>query len=198
MNKESLSKVFDPSFSTKNSGRSQGHGLGLSLAHYIITEKHYGLIRIDSQKNKGTMVHIYLPKADEPVKLTTEKEPIQEKDETILVIEDEDMVRETALKALNSFGYKAFGASDGNQGLNFFKENHKIIDAVILDIIMPNMSGTEAFKQMLEIDPKVNVIIASGHVTNQDQKKLFTKAKAYLEKPYEIMELKKTLRSLFR
>lgn len=118
------------------------------------------------------------------------------KPETILVIDDEDGLRDIAVKALKSFGYSTLEACDGEIGLSVFKQYHHLIDVVLLDIIMPKMSGMETFKQMLEIDPHVKVIIASGHVVNQDQKKMFAKACAYLEKPYQIMELKKALQSI--
>ena len=115
----------------------------------------------------------------------------------ILVIEDEDMVRDMAVKALKAFGYETLDACDGEAGITLFKKHHASIGAVLLDIIMPKMSGTETFRQLLKINPQVKVIVASGHVTNDDQKKIFTKACAYLEKPYQIMELKRTLESIF-
>ena len=117
--------------------------------------------------------------------------------ETILVIEDEDVVRDMAVKTLKSFGYNTLEASDGEIGLGIYKKNHHLIDAVLLDVIMPKMSGIQTFKQMLKINPHVKVIIASGHITNQDQKKMFAKACAYLDKPYQIIELKQALRSIF-
>lgn len=128
-----------------------------------------------------------------------ENDPVSPKRaKTILVIEDEDMVRDMAVKALKAFGYNTLDACDGEAGLGIFKKNHPSIDAVLLDVIMPKMSGTETFKHMLTIDPNVKVIVASGHVTNQDQKKIFAKACAYLEKPYQIMELKQTLELIFK
>ncbi|MBA3009630.1 MAG: response regulator [Proteobacteria bacterium] len=117
---------------------------------------------------------------------------------TILIVEDEEMVRDIAVKALASFGYKTLIAEDGEKAVQLFANAYKSIDAVLLDIIMPKMSGTETFRQMLEIDPQVRVLIATGHITNQDQKKIFTKAKAYLEKPYQIMELKKAIESILK
>ncbi|OGR15546.1 MAG: hypothetical protein A2277_18990 [Desulfobacterales bacterium RIFOXYA12_FULL_46_15] len=134
-----------------------------------------------------------------PAMKEKENDPMSPKRaKTILVIEDEDMVRDMAVKALKAFGYNTLDACDGEAGLSVFKKNHPSIDAVLLDVIMPKMSGTETFKHMLTIDPKVKVIVASGHVTNQDQKKIFAKACAYLEKPYQIMELKKTLELIFK
>ena len=117
---------------------------------------------------------------------------------TILVIEDDDMARDMAVKSLKAFGYNTLDACDGEAGIGIFKKEHASIDAVLLDIIMPKMSGTETFKQMLKINPFVNVIVASGHITNQDQKKIFSKACACLDKPYQIMELKQALESIFR
>lgn len=123
---------------------------------------------------------------------------VENSPKTILVIEDEDMVRDMAVKALKVFGYKTLDACDGEAGAALFKKHHTSIDAVLLDIIMPKMSGTETFRQLLKINPNVKVIVASGHVTNDDQKKIFTRACAYLEKPYQIMELKQTLESIFK
>nr|NJM01989.1 response regulator [Desulfobacula sp.] len=117
---------------------------------------------------------------------------------TVLVIEDEDMVRDMAVKALKAFGYHSLEACDGEEGLEVFKKNQASIDAVLLDIIMPKRSGAETFREMLRINPDVKVIVASGHVTNQDQQKIFAKAWACLEKPYQIMELKQTLESIFQ
>ena len=124
--------------------------------------------------------------------------PSEKGPKTVLIIEDEDMVRDMAVKALNTFGYNTLDACDGEAGLAVFKRDYLSIDAVLLDIIMPKMSGTETFRQMLAINPNVKVIVASGHVTNQDQQKIFAKACAYLEKPYQIMELKKTLELIFK
>ena len=117
---------------------------------------------------------------------------------TILIVEDEEMVRDIAVKALTSFGYKTLIAENGEKAVQLFANAYKSIDAVLPDIIIPKMSGTETFRQMLEIDPQVRVLIATGHITNQDQKKIFTKAKAYLEKPYQIMELKKAIESILK
>jgi len=117
---------------------------------------------------------------------------------TILVIEDEDMLREMVVNALKNYGYSALEACDGEIGIGIYKKNHHLIDAVLLDIIMPKISGIETFKQILAINPSAKIIIASGHVTNQDQRKMFAKAHAYLEKPYQIMELKEILQSILK
>lgn len=196
MTQEAQEKVFEPGFSAWKS--NDKNGMGLSLSYYIIAKRHQGSIDIDTIIGKGTTVHVCLPLPEKSIFEDQKNAPASKTVKTILVIEDEDMVRDMAVKALQAFGYNTLDASDGEAGLNIFKKNHSSIDAVLLDIIMPKMSGTETFKQMLAIDPNVKVIVASGHVTNQDQKKIFAKASAYLEKPYQIMELKQTLSSLLK
>ncbi|MCD4678627.1 MAG: PAS domain S-box protein [Desulfobacula sp.] len=196
MTREVKEKAFDPMFSTKEMGNKKGQGLGLAMVYYIITKKHNGSIDIETKEGKGTTFHIYLPVATKVVSEIKKEQQAKEGSKTILVIEDEDMVRDMAVKALKSFGYNTLEAYDGEIGLGIYKKNYRLIDAVLLDIIMPKMSGTQTFKQMLKINPDVKVIIASGHVTNQDQKKMFAKACAYLDKPYQIMELKQALQSI--
>lgn len=125
-----------------------------------------------------------------------ELKPAPRKIKTVLVIDDEDMVRDMAVKALESFGYQTLKAENGQVGVQIYKEHQNQIDAVLLDIIMPKMSGVETFTRIKEINPDANVIITSGHITNTEQKKLFTKASAYLDKPYQIMDLKQILREV--
>lgn len=198
MTPEIREKAFDPLFSTRKNRDKKGRGLGLARVYYIITKRHQGFINIESSPGKGTIFHIYLPVGEKTDLEMKKDEPSDKKTKTILVIEDEDMVRDMAVKALKTFGYNTLDACDGEAGLDIFKKDHSSIDAVLLDIIMPKMSGTETFKQMLNIDPNVKVIVASGHVTNQDQKKIFAKACAYLDKPYQIMELKQALETILK
>ncbi|MFA5903972.1 MAG: response regulator, partial [Desulfobacula sp.] len=198
MTQEIRQKAFDPMFSTRKSSDRKSQGLGLATAYYIITKKHHGSIDIETLPGKGTTFHIHLPVFKKPTsEINNDKIP-QKKLKTILVIDDEDIVRDMAIKALKAFGYNTLDACDGEAGIQIFKKHHPSIDAVLLDIIMPKMSGTETFKQMLNIDPNVKVIVASGHVTNQDQKKIFAKACAYLDKPYQIIELKQALELIFQ
>jgi len=112
---------------------------------------------------------------------------------TILIIEDEPAIRTMAAKAIHSFGYQTLEAEDGEKGIELFETAHASIDAILLDIILPKMSGIQTFEKILHIDPDASIIITSGHITNQDQKSIFAKARGFLEKPYQIMELKKMI-----
>ncbi len=117
---------------------------------------------------------------------------------TILIIEDEDSVREMTAKALKTFGYNTIQASDGEKGISIYQTNHHSIDAICLDIILPGISGADTFKKLLKISPQAKIIITSGHVTCKDQQKMFSNAAAYIEKPYQIMILKETLNRILR
>ncbi len=162
-----------------------------------MAKKHKGAVDINTRPGYGTTFHLYLPiTEDKPADGKKEKPNTNRGDKTVLVIDDEDMIRDMAVKTLESFGYNALEAADGKAGVAVYRKNHHFIDAVLLDIIMPKMSGVETFKQLLQINPNVKVIIASGHITNQEQKKLFARATAYLDKPYQIMELKQILHSI--
>ncbi len=124
------------------------------------------------------------------------KVPAGNRKKTVLIIEDEDMVRDVASNALKTFGYTTMEAGDGEMGVNIYKQNHMYIDVVLLDIIIPKLSGTETFKQIRKINPGARIIVTSGHITNQDQQKMFAGAAAYLDKPYQIMQLKKVVESV--
>ncbi len=196
MTPEVQKQAFDPMFTNWPVTDKKNLGMGLAIVDNIITKKHKGVIHIESGQEKGTTLHLYLPKASKPSSAGKQRISAAQKPETILVIDDEDMVRDMAVKSLTSFGYSTLEAPDGKTGVAIYKKNQNRIGAVLLDIIMPGMSGVETFKQLLMIDPQVKVIIASGHITNQEQRKLFTKACAYLDKPYQIMELKRALHSI--
>ncbi|THB78820.1 MAG: PAS domain S-box protein [Desulfobacteraceae bacterium] len=196
MDKETREKAFDPMFSTKQMGDRRGQGLGLAIVYNIITQKHNGYISIETQKGHGTIFHIYLPMAEKKNMTVIPPKDTPGGQETILVIEDEKMVRNVAVKSLKLFGYRTLEAEDGEEGLQLFRDHRPSIDLVLLDLIMPRMSGTKVFKNILEIDPSMKVIIASGQISDQDQTDLLGRAHAHISKPYRIQELKKIVRQV--
>ena len=187
---ENLSKVFDPYFSTKEMGTQKGMGLGLAVA-YSIVKKHGGSITIESQPGAGTDIHIYLPAsdfglgiADFGVKrdLKTEEEPSAERDQVdeqstinnqqspiqrVLVMDDEEMVRDVSAAMLSNLGYEVEGAIDGVEAIEMYKkakESREPFDAVILDLTNNvGMGGVEAIKNLHEIDPEIRAIVATGY-----------------------------------
>lgn len=190
---EITDKIFDPLFTTKD---EQGQGLGLAMVNDIIVKRHEGRIRVDSTPGRGTVFEIILPQTDKAARDVEETGYVQGGSETILVVDDDNAVRESIKTALEDFGYDVLLAEDGEKGLEVFKARYKEIDAVLLDIIMPKMSGKDLLREMMTIDPEVKVIISSGHLENQYNDKILKNAQNYLNKPFEIDTLEITLRKI--
>ncbi len=193
MSEDVRAKAFDPMFTTRRSSY-KGQGLGLAMVYNTITQNHGGAVTIDSKEGVGTTFHIYLPEADNPVSEKTEKQKTSpsEGSETVLVVDDDDSVISLLVEALGMYGYKALTAEDGEEGLAVFTEHQGEIDLVLLDYIMPKMSGAELCKKIRELKPKTKVILSSGH-SEQDIQNVMD-VNSYLVKPYEIMTLIKTVR----
>ncbi|MBU1341724.1 MAG: response regulator [Proteobacteria bacterium] len=191
-----VKKAFDPLFTTKNGSKNSGQGLGLAMVHDIVTKRHDSHIEVVSKLGKGTVFHLFLPKADDACGMPDSTLTVQGGTETILVVDDDVSVRESIKTALEDFGYQVITGCDGEEGLALFKENQKTIHAVLLDMIMPKMSGKDVLRQMLKIDPDVKVIISSGHMKEQYNDPIIQFAKNYLNKPFEIDELESTLRQV--
>lgn len=188
---ENLQKVFDPFFSTKQMGR----GLGLSIAHSVI-KKHGGYIKIDSKAGIGTIVEIYLPalhsSADKSVEPKESQRPTPPK---VLLMDDEDIVRDVTGKMLEKLGCRVELARDGAEAINLYKkamEAGDTFDAVILDLTVPGgMGGEETAKKLKEMDSSVNAIASSGYSDNpimsEFEDHFFSAA---IAKPYKIEDLK--------
>ncbi|MCK4965903.1 PAS domain S-box protein, partial [bacterium] len=197
MTDEVRRKAFDPLFTTKEMGTQKGQGLGLAMVYNIVTRNHGGHITIESSVGKGTTFHIYLPKThSEAQAIPEEIMGVAGGDETVLIIEDEDIILKLVRNILEKSGYTVLTAEDGEKGLDIHKKKKDSIDLVILDLTMPEMSGQMVFEKMLKIDPKVKVIISSGHSEEETRKGILSLAKGYLEKPYKIRELAQAVRAV--
>lgn len=189
-------KAFEPLFSTRKEASTPGQGLGLAMVQDIVCKSHGGHIRIESEEGNGCRIWLSLPKAD-AIDLDEIKESvIYGGTETILVVDDDQAVRESIATALEDFGYQVLCAEDGEKGLSVFKNYREKIHAVLLDIVMPNMPGNEVLREMLKIDPDVKVIISSGHMADQYADSIIQSAKNFLKKPFELDELDATLRQV--
>jgi len=195
---EDLPKLFDLYFSTKERGVQKGMGLGLSITYSII-EKHDGYINVESEMGKGTTVHIYLP--------VFEKEKLEEKhfvgELKVLVMDDEEMIRDVAGNMLSHIGCKVEFAEEGAEAIELYKnakESAEPFDAVILDLtVRGGMGGKEAIQKLLEMDPEVNGFVSTGYsshpVLNDFKKHGF---KGVVAKPYKRNDLSKILREVIR
>ncbi|MBA4389578.1 MAG: hypothetical protein C0399_01400 [Syntrophus sp. (in: bacteria)] len=160
--KEVVGKIFEPFFTTK----ATGNGLGLSVV-YGIVKQHDGFINIETKPGQETTFHIYLPSvAGSDGKKQQKDLSIMRGNETILIVEDDDEYRKVTTTFLQRLGYKVYSAAGGIEGLEIFKENNKAIDLVILDVIMPKMSGREALEVMRTINPSIHALFITGYSFN--------------------------------
>ena len=196
MDKETQEHIFEPFYTTKEIGK--GTGLGLTSV-YGIVKQHDGRIEIESELGEGTTFKVYLPIAKEKVS-TTEEEPgeISRGTETILIIDDEAMIRDLGKNILEQWGYTVLLASEGQEGLNVFHQNQERIDLVILDLSMPKMSGREVLAQIHAVSPEAKVAISSGYSPEGIEKEELERrgATGFLSKPYKLFEMLRTVRNL--
>ena len=190
--REILSKIFDPYFSTK----SNGSGLGLAICHSIIN-KHDGYLTVDSTPGKGTIFTIYLPavpSAHIPEKEEDEPELVAETPARVMVMDDEEILRDVAGAQLEAMGHEAILAAEGSEALDTYREmqaRNTPIDIVIMDLTIPGgMGGQEAAKKLLEIDPEAKIIVASGYSNDPVMANCADYGfAASIAKPFEMKEL---------
>jgi len=192
-----LAKIFDPYFTTKQ----KGSGLGLATSYFII-KNHYGHIVAESKVGVGTTFTVYLPGVDRKISRPPQVEnKLLSGKGKILIMDDEDMVREVVGRIVECLGYEANLARDGAEAISIFteaQESGQPFDAVILDLTVPGgMGGKEAMETLLQIDPKVKAIASSGYsddpVMAEFHKFGFS---AIIPKPYRVMEAGKILHDI--
>jgi PAS domain S-box-containing protein len=193
MDKEQLRYIFDPFYTTKKPGK--GTGLGLSMVYGLINKVN-GTIEVQSKTNSGTTFTIYLPATDPIDKKKTDKFHAKSigKGHTVLVVDDEPMIIEMAKDMLHSLGFRVLSAGNGLEGLDIYKQKQSEISVILLDLLMPEMSGKVCYKNLKQINPKVKVVITSG-IGELEKKKELEKMgiTAYLEKPYSLENISKKL-----
>ena len=159
MGKATQKKIFDPFFTTKEMGR--GTGLGLASSYGII-KNHGGLINVYSEKGHGTTFNIYLPASSkEIVEDTKPSGDTVRGTETVLFVDDEDIIIEVAEELFKELGYEVLIAKGGKEAVEIYEKNKDRIDIVVLDMIMPDMSGSVTYDRMKEIDPEIKVLLSS-------------------------------------
>lgn len=166
MGEEISSRVFEPFFTTKEEGK--GTGLGLSTVYGIVKQSD-GYIWVYSELGKGTTFKIYLPRVDkktqEITKIQTSVKSLSGT-ETVLVVEDDRMVRELAIKILQKYGYKVLEAQDGQAAIEIGKQHEGPIDLMLTDVVMPGMSGRILAVEFENLRPKIKVVYMSGYTDN--------------------------------
>jgi CheY-like chemotaxis protein len=181
MDANTQAHIFDPFFTTKVRGR----GLGLAAVLGII-HSHKGAIKVYSQPGKGSTFKVLLPAAKEGVVRPASSHRIDLRGSgTILVVDDEEVVRKVAKAVLELYGYTVILAGDGRDALHIFEQRKSEIDLVLLDLIMPNMGGEETYRHLRLLRPDIPVILSSGYSDAQAHERFAGKALAsFIKKPY--------------
>jgi signal transduction histidine kinase len=186
MSEETKKRIFEPFYTTKEKGK--GTGLGLSMVYGII-KQHNGHITFISESGRGSEFTIFLPlktkrKRHDDVQI---KEESVKGDGNILLIEDEQSIRESVSIALASLGYTVTCCSNGEEGVEYYQNKYHQTDIVILDTVMPKMNGLDCFRELKKINPAVPVIFASGYNAENDKLQMMGEgAVSFIKKPYTI------------
>lgn len=195
--KENLKKIFDPYFTTKN----KGNGLGLTTS-YAIIHNHNGYINVESQVGQGTSFYIYLPAVTETADCGSIVEPTcYHGNGRVLIMDDEDIIRDAAAEMLSEMGYHVSHAKDGNEAIRIYLEARKAgtpFDVVIMDLTVPGgLGGKETVAELLKYDPDIKAIVSSGYSNGP----VMSNYREYgfsgvVAKPYKIEELSMVLRQV--
>ena len=198
MDEKTKERIFEPFFTTKE----MGHGTGLGLASvYGIIKNHNGFINVYSEKGRGATFNIYLPASV----AGDEKDEYRTSDvaddilctETILLVDDEDMVLNVAGDMLKTMGYTVMTASGGSTAVNTYRDHHQRIDLVMLDMVMPDMSGSDVFDEIKKINPQAKVLLSSGYSLNGQASRIMERGcDGFIQKPFTLDEIATRLRQI--
>jgi signal transduction histidine kinase/HAMP domain-containing protein/ActR/RegA family two-component response regulator len=197
MDVPTLHRIFEPFFTTKEVGK--GTGLGLATV-YGIVKQHEGWIEVNSEPGNGSTFDVFFPASDRIIQpKPTQPVPVDATtggSETILIVEDEPVLREMARDILSEYGYRIFEASSGREALNTWLRKMNQIDLLLTDMVMPEgVSGADLAKQLRLNHPHLKVIFTSGYTTTEVKTDLLVKMNArFLQKPYTHADLAKTVR----
>ena len=202
MDEKSIERIFEPFYTTRPMG--EGTGLGLASVFGII-KKHKGIITVDSQVGRGTTFSIYLPaarilqrpkEAEKPRVVSSGKRP-EKGSGTILVVDDEEYILNADKAMLNELGYEVLLANGGKEALRVFDENKDRINLLILDLIMPDLSGEIVYDRIKSLRPDIRVILSSGYsIEGQAESILKRGCDGFIQKPYNLNQLAQKIKQI--
>jgi len=197
MDKETLSRIFEPFFTTKEKGK--GTGLGLSTVYGIVKQSG-GNTWVYSEPGKGTTFKIYLPRVEKQIEATEDTEAVAESltgSETILVVEDNEMVRDLAQSILQHYGYDVLEAQDGEEAIKVSKGHDGPIHLMLTDVVMPGMDGNEMAEHITALRPNLKIIYMSGYTENAIVHHGVLDLKtAFIQKPFTPQSLARKVREV--
>ncbi|HYQ47828.1 MAG TPA: ATP-binding protein, partial [Thermodesulfovibrionales bacterium] len=198
-----MQRIYDPFFTTKEIGK--GTGLGLTIV-YSIVRAHNGTMFVTSRKGEGTTVRIYLPlsveKSEQDEAPFYDKIPAKESGkisgtETILIVEDEDVLREMLASFMRSLGYTVITAHDGNEAMSLYRPDPAKFDIVFSDMLMPNKGGIELFQEIRDVNRDARFLLVTGYSLSEVDEAVLAQMTAILRKPYTPKQAVKLLRDIF-
>ena len=183
-------RIFDPFFTTKDYGR----GLGLA-AVYGIAQNHHGHVACDRRPGAGARFTVLLPVSEDPIQALDAADGGARSVATVLVVDDEAVPRETATSMLASLGHRVLSAAGGAGAVALFEKNAGRIDLVLLDVLMPGMSGAETLERLLRVRPDARVVFAGGHLEDGAlSEEARAKARGFVRKPFKVRDLSRAVR----
>jgi PAS domain S-box-containing protein len=195
MDEDVRQRVFEPFFSTK--GPERGTGLGLATAYSIIAN-HGGTITVASRKDEGTVFTVFLPATDKPVigEAAVAAE-IMPGDETVLLVDDEEAIREVGVEILEALGYAPVAAGTGDQALDILRAHSGGIDLAIVDLVMPGMNGAALCDKLREMHPGIKLLLSSGYSLDGEMSSILERGcHGFIQKPFALRELSHKLRQI--
>jgi two-component system, cell cycle sensor histidine kinase and response regulator CckA len=196
MDAATRARIFEPFFTTKPVG--QGTGLGLATVFGVVRQSG-GSIRVESAPGQGTTFSVFLPEVPAPAPRadSRSRDRIEPGTGTVLVVEDEDLVREFACHYLEAHGYRCLEATNGSEALNVVRQHGAEIGAIVTDVIMPVMGGRELRERVAELQPNIPVLFISAYTGDEVIRRGLMEAGApFLQKPFTPEELARRLREL--
>jgi two-component system cell cycle sensor histidine kinase/response regulator CckA len=184
MDAATKARIFEPFFTTKEPGK--GTGLGLAIVYGVVTQSD-GLIWVDSSPRNGTRIEIYLPRVRERVDRPASDDIAvsrPRRSETVLLVEDQEEVRELTSDFLTSAGYRVIAARDGDEALEIAQRLRQKIHLLLTDVVMPKMSGPELVKQIKRLLPDLKVVYMSGYIEQKEDYRELLEKGFYLQKPF--------------
>ena len=195
MDENTLKRIFDPFFTSKD--KELGSGLGLASAYGII-QNHEGIILAESKKGQGATFRIYLPATEKPVIDELQaNQNILVGTETILLVDDENMIIDVGAEILQKLGYEVLTARHGMEAIEVYRQNRQKVAMVILDLIMPQMGGGETYDRLKEVDPQVKVLLSSGYSLDGQATEILKRGcDGFIQKPFSMEDLSRKLRQI--
>jgi CheY-like chemotaxis protein len=191
MDETTRQRIFEPFFTTKGMGR--GSGLGLASVYGII-KNHGGYIDVRSRKGEGTTFIIYLPVAGSVTEEGIPRGVPLRGNGFILLVDDEEIVLEISKMMLEKLDFRVITAMGGKEALEIYKEKKDSIDIIILDMIMPGMSGGKTYDKLKKIDPGVKVLLSSGYSLNGEATRILDRGcDGFIQKPFNMEEISKKI-----